>query len=299
MILRMSALPAFLRISLVAGLTLAVAGCSSTSSDTGSGSSGGMFSSLKWWEKPEEAPKDAPPAGRIYNEGLALIKQSRFRAAASKFEEVDRNHPHSEWARKSLLMVAYSHYSAGDYDSAGTAAERFVTLHPGSEDTAYAYYLMGDSYFRQIPDIARDQARSEKALNALREVTRRYPDSPYARASEKRIEMAKDQLAGKEMEVGRFYLKQRSYIAASNRFRVVVSQHQTTRHVEEALYRLVECYMAMGVTSEAQSAASVLGHNFPESQWYKDAYSLLQTGGLKPQADEGSWITRAFKGITG
>ncbi len=236
------------------------------------------------------------PADRLYNEGLALLGSGSYGRAAEKFEEVDRVHPYSEWARRSLLMSAYSHFEAGRYESAIGAAERYVNLHPGSEDAAYAQYLIGESHYRQIPQVSRDQERSEKAQAAYRALIERYPDSEYAVAAREKLNVSRDQVAGKEMEVGRYYLGQRQYLAAVNRFRTVVTDHQETRHVEEALHRLTESYYALGLVSEAQTAAAVLGHNFPDSQWYHDSYRLLQRGGYEPEESEGSWISRVFRG---
>ena len=238
------------------------------------------------------------PADKLYNEGLYLMNQSKDpKAASKKFEEVDRQHPYSDWARKSLLMSAYSFYQAGDYDNCIGAATRYVTLHPGSPDAAYAQYLIGSSYYDQIPDVSRDQQRTERALTALDEVVRKYPNTEYAAAAKRKIEVARDQLAGKEMNTARFYQKKRDYVAAINRFKVVITQYQTTRHVEEALMRLTETYMSLGIVNEAQTAAAVLGHNFPDSPWYKDAYALVRGGGLEPYEDQGSWISRAFKRV--
>jgi outer membrane protein assembly factor BamD len=236
------------------------------------------------------------PADRLYNEGLYLLNNKKdHKAAVKKFEEVDRQHPYSEWARKALIMSAYAHYEGHDYDEAIAAAKRYVTLHPGSPDAAYAQYLIGASNFEQIPDISRDQGRTEKAMQALEEVTRKFPNTEYAASAKRKIEIARDQLAGKEMTVGRYYLDKRDYIGAINRFKVVVTQYQTTRHVEEALMRLTEIYMALGVVAEAQTAAAVLGHNFPDSSWYKDAYDLVRSGGVEPSENKASWISRAFK----
>jgi outer membrane protein assembly factor BamD len=238
------------------------------------------------------------PADKLYNEGLFLMNQkSDPKAASKKFEEVDRQHPYSEWARKSLLMSAYAYYNAGDYDNCIGAATRYVTLHPGSPDAAYAQFLIASSQYDQIPDTSRDQGRTEKAISALEEVIRKYPTSEYSVAAKSKLEAARDQLAGKEMNVGRYYLEQRNYTAAINRFKTVVTQYQTTRHVEEALARLTEAYMAIGIVGEAQTAAAVLGHNFPDSRWYKDAYNLVKSGGLEPSENRGSYISRAFKKI--
>jgi len=266
---------------LVALLALPAGGCS-------------FFSGL--WDKDDMLP-DQPP-DKLYNEGIFLLDNRKdYRAASKKFEEVERQHPYSDWARKALIMVAYSRFEARDYEESVSAARRFVTLHPGSPDAAYAQFLIGSSYFEQIPDVSRDQGRTEKAIAALEEVTRKYPDSEYAQNAKKKIEVARDQLAGREMETGRYYLTRKDFGGAINRFKVVVTQYQTTRHVEEALERLAEAYMALGVVSEAQTAAAVLGHNFPDSPWYKDAYTLLKTGGHEPSENKGSWISKAFKSV--
>jgi outer membrane protein assembly factor BamD len=236
------------------------------------------------------------PADKLYNEGLFLMNDKHdAKAASKKFEEVDRQHPYSDWARKSLLMSAYAFYNAGDYDSCIGAATRYVTLHPGSPDAAYAQYLIAASHYDQIPDVSRDQGRTEKAIAALEEVVRKYPTSEYAVTAKAKLEGARDQLAGKEMEIGRYNLAKRNYTAAINRFKTVVTQYQTTRHVEEALARLTEAYMAIGIVGEAQTAAAVLGHNFPDSRWYKDAYNLVKSGGVEPSENTGSYISKAFK----
>jgi outer membrane protein assembly factor BamD len=249
-----------------------------------------------FFNKDENAP-DAPP-DKLYNEGVYLLdKRQDYKEAAKKFEEVERQHPYSDWARKALLMVAYSRYEAHDYDDSISAARRYVTLHPGSADAAYAQFLIGSAQFDQIPDTSRDQTRTEKAIAALEEVSRKYPDSEYAQNAKHKIEIARDQLAGREMETGRYYLNRRDFTGAINRFKIVVTQYQTTRHVEEALERLTEAYMSLGVVSEAQTAAAVLGHNFPDSRWYSDAYRLVKSGGLEPMENKSSWISRAFGNI--
>jgi len=236
------------------------------------------------------------PAEKLYNEGLFLMNDKHSpKEASKKFEEVDRQHPYSDLARKSLLMSAYAFYTANDYDSCIGAATRYVTLHPGSPDAAYAQFLIAASHYDQIPDVSRDQGRTEKAIAALEEVVRKYPTSEYAVSAKAKLEAARDQLAGREMNVGRYNMQKRNYIGAINRFKTVVTQYQTTRHVEEALARLTEAYMAIGIVSEAQTAAAVLGHNFPDSPWYKDAYNLVKSGGLEPTEDRGSYISQAFK----
>ena len=249
----------------------------------------------KFLAKDEKTFSDQP-ADKLYNEGLFLMNNNHdLKAATKKFDEVDREHPYSEWARKSLLMSAYASYQAGDYDTCIGSASRYVTLHPGSPDAAYAQYLIAASNYDQIPDISRDQARTEKAMASLEEVIRKYPTSEYAGEAKKKLEGARDQLAGKEMAIGRYYMQRRDFTGAINRFKTVVTRYQTTRHVEEALARLTEAYMAIGIVSEAQTAAAVLGHNFPDSRWYKDAYNLVKSGGVEPSENQGSWISKAFK----
>jgi outer membrane protein assembly factor BamD len=266
---------------LMAALTLPLGACSNL---------GSLFGK-------EEVAPDEPPE-KLYNEGVFLLDNRRdYKEASKKFEEVERQHPYSEWARKALIMVAYARYEAKDYDDSISAARRFVTLHPGSPDAAYAQFLIGSSYFEQIPDVSRDQGRTDKAIAALEEVSRKYPDSEYAQNAKRKIEVARDQLAGKEMDTGRYYLNRKDFTGAINRFKIVVTQYQTTRHVEEALMRLTEAYMALGVASEAQTAAAVLGHNFPDSRWYQDAYRLVKAGGFEPAENKGSWISRAFGNI--
>ena len=251
---------------------------------------------ISGWFGDKDEPVLDQPADRLYNEGLYLLNEKRdIKGAAKKFEEVDRQQPYSEWARKSLIMSAYAYYQAGDYEDSISSAKRYIQLHPGSSDAAYAQYLMGASYFDQIRDISRDQDRTEKAISTLEEVVRKYPDTEYAAASKRKIAIARDQLAGKEVMLGRWYLERRDYTGAINRFKVVVTRYQTTRHVEEALLRLTESYMALGIVDEAQTSAAVLGHNFPDSRWYKDAYTLLTSRGLSPSENKGSWISRAFK----
>ena len=253
-----------------------------------------MLGACSLFDKDAVAPDE--PADKLYNEGLYLLNQKKEpKEAAKKFEEVDRQHPYSEWARKSLIMSAYAYYESGAYDDCVNSARRYVTLHPGSPDAAYAQFLIGSSYFDQIPEISRDQSRTEKAVESLEEVVRKYPNSEYAVAAKRKIEMARDQLAGKEMEVGRWALQRREYTGAINRFKVVVTRYQRTRHVEEALMRLTEAYMALGIVDEAQTSAAVLGHNFPESRWYKDAFTLMQSRGLQPTENKASWISQAFR----
>jgi outer membrane protein assembly factor BamD len=239
----------------------------------------------------------AAPAEELYNDGLARIQKRDYEGAAKKFSALDKQYPYSEWSRKGMIMEAYASYEGGLYEEAITASKRYLQQHPNTTDAAYAQYLLASSYYDQIPDITRDQEKSERAILALQELVERYPRSEYVSDARKKIQVASDQLAGKELEVGRFYLQKRNYSGAINRFRTVVSRYQTTRHVEEALERLTEAYMAMGIVGEAQTAAAVLGHNFPDSPWYKDAYNLLAKGGVEPREDSGSWISKAFRGV--
>jgi outer membrane protein assembly factor BamD len=239
------------------------------------------------------------PADVLYNQGLANLEAGRMKEAAAKFDAVDRQHPYSEFARKSMVMSAFAQYRQGNYDEAITAGKRYVNLYPSTPDAAYAQYIVGLSYFRQIRDVTQDQKESRRAIEAMEEVVARWPDSEYVEDAKEKIRFARDQLAGKEMQIGRYYLERREYLAAIKRFRYVVEQYPNTRHVEEALARLTESYYAMGLTSEAQTAAAVLGHNYPDSQWYADSYKLLQSGGLEPRENKGSWISKAGSLILG
>jgi outer membrane protein assembly factor BamD len=235
------------------------------------------------------------PANELYNQGLANLDAGRMGEAAKKFEAVDRQHPYSEPARKALLMSAFTNYRSAKYEEAITAGQRYVSLYPTSEDAAYAQYLIGLSYFRQIRDVTQDQKEARRTAEAMRELIERWPESEYVDDAHAKIRYARDQLAGKEMQVGRYYLERREYVGAIKRFRNVVEMYSDTRHVEEALARLAETYLAMGLASEAQAAAAVLGHNYPDSQWYKDTYKLLQSGGLEPRENKGSWLSGVGK----
>lgn len=239
------------------------------------------------------------PADVLYNQGLANLETGRLKEAAAKFDAIDRQHPYSEFARKGMVMSAFAQYRQGNYDEAINAGKRYVNLYPSTPDAAYAQYIVGLSYFRQIRDVTQDQKESRRAIEAMEEVVTRWPDSEYVEDAKAKIRFARDQLAGKEMQIGRYYLERREYLAAIKRFRYVVEQYPNTRHVEEALARLTESYYAMGLTSEAQTAAAVLGHNYPDSQWYADSYKLLQSGGLEPRENRGSWISKAGSLIIG
>src|SRR4051812_43406682 len=231
------------------------------------------------------------PVDDLYNKAMDELVEERYATAARTFQEVESQHPYSVWATKGQLMAAYALYEGGNYGEAIIAAERFIQLHPGNRDIAYAYYLKAISYYVQIVDIGRDQKTTELALRALDDVVRRFPDSKYARDAKLKLDFTRDHLAGKEMEIGRYYLKRGYYLAALNRFKRVIDNYQTTTHVPEALERLVEINLALGLTNEAKANAAVLGYNYPGSQWYSDAYALVTGEGSPRQANE-SWFGR-------
>jgi len=237
------------------------------------------------------------PVETLYNTAVDYLQARRYSQAVLFFDEVERQHPYSVWARRSMLMSAYSFYQMNKYNEAIDAAERFIALHPGNRDVPYAYYLIATSYYERIRDVGRDQKITKDALDALREVTRRFPTSEYARDARLKIDLTLDHLAGKEMDVGRYYLNKNEYIAAINRFRNVIEQYQTTTHVPEALHRLTECYLALGISDEAQTAAAVLGHNYPGTRWYQDSYALLKGQDLTPYENDRSWISKAWTAI--
>ncbi len=237
------------------------------------------------------------PVEELYNIAMNDLANGSYAEATKGFDEVERQHPYSVWATRAQIMSAYAYYNNMDYDEATIAVDRFIKLHPGHQDVAYAYYLKAISYYEQISDIRRDQKITLMALQSLEEVVRRFPDTQYARDSLLKIDLANDHLAGKEMDIGRYYLVRNNYIAAINRFRRVIERFQTTTHVPEALHRLTESYLALGVIQEARTAAAVLGYNFPGSPWYADSYALLQEKQLQPNTDENSWISQAFDGI--
>ena len=244
-------------------------------------------------------PKVMPdrPAEDMFNEAMSLMDAGTPADAVKLFDEVDRQHPYSVWATKAQLLNAYAYYEMNRYDEAIAALDRFIALHPGSKDIAYAYYLKALSFYERIPDITRDQSLTNRALAALQEVVRRFPDSKYARDARLKIDLAYDNLAGKEMEVGRYYQKRNQPQAAISRYRRVVELYQTTSHVPEALHRLTECYLEIGLTQEAQAAAAVLGHNYPGSEWYQDSYQLMTGAQLAPLEDKGSWMSRAWNSV--
>ena len=237
------------------------------------------------------------PVENIYNAAVDHLSAERYQTAAREFDEVERQHPYSVWATKAQLMAAYAYYQANKYDEAIVGLDRFIQLNPSNRDVGYAYYLKALSYYEQITDVQRDAKLTELALNGLDEVVRRFPDSIYARDSRLKIDLTYDHLAGKEMEVGRFYLQRGQYLASINRFRYVIDKYQTTSHVPEALHRLIECYLALGLKEEAQRTAAVLGYNYPGSDWYQDSFSLVETGKPFAQSEKPGFLRRALNTI--
>ena len=282
------ALPAKLLFVLVAASL--VSGCGSF----------GSFGSLGWFgskDNAEDVSNDPPNV--IYGKAEALVNKGKYKDAARVYEEVDINHPYSPEARRAILMASYAYYKGGKYDDAIGAADRYLTLHPGTGESDLAQNIIAMSYYDRVLDPRRDQSNARKALAAYDTLLQRYPESRYAADARNRARILRDLLAANEMVIGRYYLRHSNFLAAINRFRSVVTDYQTTEQVEEALMRLTEAYMALGIVNEAQTAAAVLGHNFPESKWYRHAYGLLGKQGLKPQEHEGSWITRTWRGATG
>lgn len=279
-------LPRGLAAVLIVGAALTLSGCSWLSDVTKSSE-----------DKERDAAYQERPIDQIYADAWKKVRNDDWNNAAKQFAEVERQHPYSVWARRATLMSAYCYYQANKYSDAVATADNYISLHPGSKEVAYAFYLKAISLYEQIVDVERDQSNTEAALVALQDVVQRFPDTEYARDATLKIDLTLDHLAGKEMEIGRYYLHQGDYIGAINRFRVVVEQYQKTTQIAEALERLTEAYYALGITKEAQTAAAILGANYPGSPWYQDAYNLLKGHDLKPEEDKGSWISRAFNKI--
>ena len=233
------------------------------------------------------------PVEVLYNRAVDQLNQEDYRSAAPLFEEVERQYPYSVWARRAILMAAYCYYEINKYGDAINATDRFLALYSGNKDAAYAYYLKAISYYEQIVDVGRDQNTTQQALVALNDVVQRFPGTTYARDARIKLDLALDHLAGKEMAIGRYYLYKQQYVAAINRFKVVVTNFQTTSQVPEALYRLVEAYLALGIKGEAQTAAAVLGYNYPGSSWYEYAYGLMTGAEIEPRVGD-DWLSRNF-----
>ena len=234
---------------------------------------------------------------QIYADGWRAINAGAWDVCAAQFNEVDRQHPYSVWARRAMLISAFCAYQANAYGVAIATADQYISLHPGSPEVAYAFYIKAISLYEQIVDIGRDQSNTEGALVALQDVVQRFPDTEYARDATLKIDLTNDHLAGKEMAVGRYYLSRGDFIGAINRFRTVVDQYQTTPQIAEALERICESYYSLGLDSEAQTAAAVLGRNYPGSEWYKISYGILKGRNLRPMEDNRSWISQAFRRV--
>jgi outer membrane protein assembly factor BamD len=238
------------------------------------------------------------PPGKMYADADSLMNKGAFSEAARKFEDLDRDHPYSPEARRAMVMAAYAYYKGGKYPEAQAAGKRYTTMHPGTKDAALAHHIIASSNFDEIKEPQRDQTATRKALAELKLLVQRYPDSPYTKQAINRIRIAEDVLAASEMNVGRYYLNRQNYVGAINRFKTVVAEYQTTVHVEEALYRICEANMTLGVVPEAQASVAVLGHNFPNSEWYKRSYALLKSGGVSPSIGGDSWFTKTLKALT-
>jgi outer membrane protein assembly factor BamD len=245
-------------------------------------------------EDPANAPGQADiPVEVLYNNAVDELNAEDYRSAAPLFEEVERQYPYSVWARRAILMAAYCYYEINKYGDAINATDRFLALYSGNKDAAYAYYLKAISFYEQIVDVGRDQQTTQQALIALNDVVQRFPGTSYARDARIKLDLALDHLAGKEMAIGRYYLFKEQYVAAINRFKIVVTNFQTTAQTPEALYRLTEAYLALGLKGEAQTAAAVLGYNYPGSAWYEGAYALLTGAELSPRVGD-DWLSRNF-----
>lgn len=236
-------------------------------------------------DKKEKLAYIERPAETIYNQGFAQMERRDWSRAKLFFQEVERQHPFSKWARRAMLMTAYANYRSTDYEESVATAQRFIALHPGNESTPYAYYLIAMNYYDQIYDVGRDQKTTVDAEAALQQVVRRYPESDYARDARLKLQLTHDHLAGKEMAVGRFYLKDNQHLAAIGRFKHVVKEYDTTSQVEEAMHRIVESYVSLGIIEEAKLVGSVLGYNYPDGRWYEDSYKLLEKYGVDLDAE--------------
>lgn len=277
-----------------------LAACSTVAETTGSvgDALGEAVVSVFADEAPEEVTLEdtTTPAGVLYNDAQDLLEKKKYKASAQKFLEVERQHPYSKWAPNAQVQAAYAFFKNESFDDSVNTLERFVKLNPGNKDVPYAYYLIALNYYNQISNVERDQQMTLNARQALNDVINRFPETDYARDAKWKIDLVEDHLAGKEMAIGRYYLEKRQYIGAINRFQKVVEDYPTTAQVEEALHRLTEAYLAMGITPEAQKYAAVLGHNYPGSEWYQDSYDLLLHGEIKqdnrgkaPNQKEAAW----------
>jgi outer membrane protein assembly factor BamD len=238
------------------------------------------------------------PPDKMYAQADSFLNKGAYTEAAKRFEDLDRDHPYAPEARRAMVMAAYAYYKAGKFPEAIAAGKRYTVMHPGTKDAALAHHIIASANFDDIREPHRDQTATRKALSELKQLVQRYPDSPYTKQAVNRIRIAEDILAASEMNVGRYYLNRKNYVGAINRFKTVVSDYQTTPQVEEALYRVVEANMTLGIVPEAQAAGAVLGHNFPNSEWYGRAYALLKSGGVSPSMGGDSWFTKTLKALT-
>lgn len=273
-------------------LALGVAALTVSGALTGCASNSDRQESVAYVERPVET---------IYNEAVYSLERRVWQIAALQFDEVQRQHPYSIWAERALLMSAYARYRGRAYDEAVASAQEYIALHPGGESAPYAYYLIAACHFDQIIDVGREQSRTELALAALNEITSRFPDTEYARDAMLKADMVRDQLAGKEMEIGRYYLRRDEHLAAINRFQRVIKEYDTTTHTPEALHRLVEAYLSIGLRGQAQASAAVLGYNYPGSEWYVDTYNLMTGAGVtmpnQPEEKDEGWLSGMWNSI--
>ena len=236
-------------------------------------------------------------AEEIFNSGERELIRRRYKDAAEKFKEVERLYPYSDWAKRALIMQVYSFHKDKEYENVVSAANRFIEFHPKDKDIPYAYYLIGLSYYDQVLAIGRDQKLTQEALKIFKLIIKEYPDSEYASSSQIKFDFLKNQLASKEMEVGRYYLKRSHYVSAINRFRGIIEDFSTTSQVPEALHRLVEAYLSLGLTDEAQTAGAILGYNYKSNEWYERSFELLRSKGLKPKSLGNSWLSQIYRQV--
>lgn len=273
----------------VIGAVLVIATLAACGGNRNAGRIGGSFFN------PEEIPLETYTAEQIFERGEYELNRRQADEAAFYFSEIERLYPYSDWARRALIMQAFSYHKDQDYPNSRSSAQRFIDFYPDDDDAAYAQYLLALSYYDQIDEVGRDQGLTFQALQSLRDVIENYPDSEYADAAILKFDLAFDHLAGKEMEIGRYYLRRDHYTAAINRFRVVVEQFQTTTHTAEALHRLVEAYLSLGLNTEAQTAGAILGHNYQSTDWYEDSYRLLTGKGLEPKFFKNNWMGAIYR----
>ena len=236
-------------------------------------------------------------AEEIFNAGERELLRRRYADAAEKFKEVERLYPYSDWAKRALIMQVYSFHKNKEYENVVSAANRFIEFHPKDKDIPYAYYLIGLSYYDQVLAIGRDQKLTQEALKFFKLIIKEYPDSEYASSSQIKFDFLKNQLASKEMEVGRYYLKRSHYVSAINRFRGIIEDCSTTSQVPEALHRLVEAYLSLGLTDEAQTAGAILGYNYKSNEWYERSFELLRSKGLNPKSSGNSWLSQIYRQV--